>query len=51
MVTQRDPVSGHSLRVLQLETIVGLKRTSTDPKDKLRVPVLEAALRRQKQDL
>lgn len=43
-------VSGHSLRVLQLETIVALKRTSTDPKDRLRLPVLEAALRRQKQD-
>ena len=43
-------VSGHSLRVLPLETIVALKRTSTDPKDKLRLPVLEAALRRQKRD-
>ena len=40
-------VAEHSLRVLSLETIVGFKRASSDPKDKLRLPVLEAVLRRQ----
>jgi hypothetical protein len=43
-------IAGRSLRVLTLETIVALKRDSADPKDKLRLPVLEAVLRRQKQD-
>lgn len=43
-------IAGRSLRVLPLETIVALKRKSTDPKDKLRLPVLEAALRRQSRD-
>jgi hypothetical protein len=43
-------IAGRSLRILPLETIVALKRNSTDPKDKLRLPVLEAALRRQNQD-
>jgi hypothetical protein len=42
--------SSSTLRVLPLETIVVPKRNSTDPKDKLRLPVLEAALRRQKRD-
>ena len=42
-------VTGRSLRVLSLETIVGFKRASADPKDKLRLPVLEAVLGRQKQ--
>jgi hypothetical protein len=41
-------VGGRSLRVLSLQTIVAFKRTSTDPKDKLRLPVLEAVLRRPK---
>ena len=41
-------VAGRSLRVLSLETIVGFKKASSDPKDKLRLPVLEAVLRRQK---
>jgi len=41
-------VAGRSLFVLSLETIVGFKRASSDPKDKLRLPVLEAVLRRQK---
>jgi hypothetical protein len=40
-------VAGHSLYVLSLGTIVGFKRASADPKDKLRLPVLEAVLRRQ----
>lgn len=38
--------SGATLRVLSLETIVRLKRLSSDNKDKLRLPVLEEALRR-----
>jgi hypothetical protein len=41
-------VAGRSLRVLSLETIVDFKRASSDPKDKLRLPVLEAVLRHQK---
>jgi hypothetical protein len=39
-------LDGRSLRVLSLETIVRLKRLSSDNKDKLRLPVLEEALRR-----
>jgi len=38
--------SGATLRVLSLDTIVRLKRLSSDNKDKLRLPVLEEALRR-----
>ena len=41
-------IAERPLRVLTLETIVALKRASADPKDKLRLPVLEAVLRRQK---
>jgi len=41
-------IAGCSLRVLTLETIVALKRASADPKDKLRLPVLEATLGRVK---
>jgi hypothetical protein len=37
-----------TLRVLSLEVIVRLKRASSDNKDKLRLPVLEEALRRRK---
>jgi len=40
------PLAGRSLRVLSLATIVAFKRMSTDPKDKLRLPVLEGVLRR-----
>ena len=40
------PVAGRSLRVLSLETIVAFKKLSTDPKDRLRLPVLEGVLRR-----
>jgi len=36
---------GHSLRVLDLKTLVELKKTSTDPKDKQRLPVLRETLR------
>ena len=40
------PLAGRSLRVLSLATIVAFKRMPTDPKDKLRLPVLEGVLRR-----
>ncbi len=40
------PLAGRALRLLTLEAIVALKRSSADPKDKLRLPVLEATLRR-----
>lgn len=36
---------GHTLRVLDLKFLIELKRTSTDPKDKQRLPVLEETLR------
>jgi predicted nucleotidyltransferase len=36
---------GHRLRVLDLKTLVELKKTSTDPKDKQRLPVLKETLR------
>ena len=36
---------GHSLRVLDLKTLIELKETSTDPKDKQRLPVLKETLR------
>ena len=36
---------GHTVRVLKLKTLVELKRTSRDPKDKQRLPVLEETLR------
>ena len=49
-VSRAITIAGRLLRVLPLETIVALKRNSTDPKDKLRLPVLEAALRHQNQD-
>jgi hypothetical protein len=39
-------ISGRSLKVLSLETIVSLKQGSTDLKDKLRLPILQALLRR-----
>jgi hypothetical protein len=39
-------ISGHTVRVLGLETIVELKRASTHPKDQRMLPVLEAALAR-----
>jgi hypothetical protein len=40
------PMAGRVLHVLSLAKIVTLKRTSSDPKDKLRLPVLESLLRR-----
>jgi len=39
-------LEGHRLYVLGLETIVGLKRVSPAPKDRLVLPVLEETLRR-----
>lgn len=36
---------GHTLRVLDLKTLIELKITSTDPKDKQRLPVLKETLR------
>jgi hypothetical protein len=40
------PIGGRTVHVLSLAKIVALKRASSDPKDKLRLPVLEAVLRR-----
>jgi hypothetical protein len=39
-------LGGGLVRVLALETIVRLKRSSSHPKDRLMLPVLEATLRR-----
>lgn len=36
---------GHTLRVLDLKILIELKKTSTDPKDKQRLPVLKETLR------
>lgn len=36
---------GHTVRVLNLKTLVELKRASTDPRDRHRLPVLEETLR------
>jgi len=36
---------GHTIRVLDLKTLVELKRASTDPRDRQRLPVLEETLR------
>lgn len=36
---------GYSLRVPDLKTLIELKKNSTDPKDKQRLPVLEETLR------
>lgn len=35
----------HTIRVLELKMLIRLKRTSTDPKDMQRLPVLEETLR------
>jgi hypothetical protein len=35
----------YTLRVLDLKTLIELKKTSTDPKDKQRLPVLQETLR------
>jgi hypothetical protein len=36
---------GHTMKVLDLKMMIELKRASRDPKDKLRLPVLEETLR------
>ena len=36
---------GHIIRVLDIRTIIDLKKNSNDPKDKQRLPVLEETLR------
>jgi len=36
---------GHIIRVLDLKMLIQLKRTSTDPRDRQRLPVLEETLR------
>lgn len=41
---------GYSLRVLNLETLIELKKTSKDPKDKQRIPVLLETLRQLKSE-
>ena len=40
---------GHTIRVLDLEVLIELKKTSKDPKDKQRLPVLEETLRQLKE--
>jgi hypothetical protein len=40
------PLGGRTVHVLSLAKIVALKRASSDPKDKLRLPILEAVLQR-----
>ena len=39
----------HAIRVLDLKMLIQLKRTSTDPKDMQRLPVLEETLRQLKE--
>lgn len=39
-------LEGKTLRALRLETLIDLKRSSTAPKDRLLLPILEATLRR-----
>jgi hypothetical protein len=39
-------IGGRTVHVLSLAKLVALKRASSDPKDKLRLPVLEAVLQR-----
>jgi hypothetical protein len=40
---------GRTLRVLDLKTLIEFKKTSTDPKDKQRLPVLKETLRQLKE--
>ncbi|MHC4913006.1 MAG: hypothetical protein ACYTE5_08385 [Planctomycetota bacterium] len=40
----------HTIRVLDLKMLIQLKRTSTDPKDNQRLPVLEETLRQLKEE-
>jgi predicted nucleotidyltransferase len=41
---------GHTIRVLDLEMLVKLKKSAKDPKDNHRLPILEETLRQLKQD-
>jgi hypothetical protein len=41
---------GHTLRVLDLKMLIHLKRASTDPKDKQRLPLLRETLRQLEED-
>lgn len=41
---------GHTIRVLDLEILVKLKKSSKDPKDNQRLPVLKETLRQLKQE-
>ncbi|MFC1821977.1 hypothetical protein ACFL9T_04665 [Thermodesulfobacteriota bacterium] len=41
---------GHSIKVLDLEIMIELKRASTDPRDKQRLPVLEETLRQRQEE-
>lgn len=45
-LSRRNEISGHSIHILGLETIIELKRGSTRVKDQLVLPVLEETLRR-----
>jgi hypothetical protein len=40
----------HTIRVLELKMLIQLKRTSTDPKDMQRLPVLEETFRQLKEE-
>jgi hypothetical protein len=43
--TVEIPFKAHTIRVLDIRTIIELKKTSKDPKEKQRLPVLEETLR------
>ncbi len=42
--TVNIPFRGYTIKVLDLETMIRLKKTSKDPKDKYRLPILEETL-------
>jgi hypothetical protein len=46
--SHRIRIAGHSVYVLDLATLIELKRGSTRPKDQLVLPVLEETLRQSK---
>ena len=46
--TVKIPFRSHNLTVLELETLVEMKRSSEDAKEKLRLPILEETLRQSK---
>ncbi len=49
--TVESAFRGHTIRVLDLKMLIELKRTSKDPKDKQRLPVLEETLRQLEEEL